>query len=59
MEADKKTSLKESEDYYLKDGLMVFTASYHLKRGFCCENNCRHCPYSFNPVELKRKKKNQ
>jgi hypothetical protein len=23
----------------------VFTASYHLRRGYCCENRCRHCPY--------------
>ncbi|MBA3767467.1 MAG: hypothetical protein H0W99_10850 [Acidobacteria bacterium] len=25
---------------------MVFTAHYLLQRGFCCENDCRHCPYS-------------
>jgi hypothetical protein len=36
----------EPEDYYLEDGLMVFTAVYHLKRGACCGNNCRHCPYN-------------
>jgi hypothetical protein len=35
----------EPEDYYVEDGLMVFTAAYHLKRGSCCGNNCRHCPY--------------
>lgn len=28
-------------------GRMVFTAAYLLKRGHCCESNCRHCPYSF------------
>jgi hypothetical protein len=34
------------EDYYLDDdGKMVFTVAYHLKRGACCGNNCRHCPY--------------
>jgi hypothetical protein len=33
------------EDFYFEDGLMVFTAAYHLKRGYCCENRCRHCPY--------------
>ena len=26
-------------------GLFVFTAAYHLARGTCCENGCRHCPY--------------
>ncbi len=35
----------EPEDYYVEDGLMVFTAAYHLKRGSCCGNGCRHCPY--------------
>lgn len=35
-----------SEDYYLNEaGLMVFTAKYHLKRGYCCGSGCKHCPY--------------
>ncbi|WP_184497966.1 DUF5522 domain-containing protein [Algoriphagus iocasae] len=35
-----------SEDYYFNEqGLMVFTKHYHLKRGYCCENGCKHCPY--------------
>jgi hypothetical protein len=34
------------EDYYYdKQGLMVFTVAYHLRRGYCCKNNCRHCPF--------------
>ena len=34
------------EDYYMdEDGKMVFTSVYHLKRGVCCGNGCRHCPY--------------
>ena len=36
----------EEGDYYVDEsGLMVLTAQYLLKRGFCCENGCRHCPY--------------
>lgn len=35
----------EEGDYYLENGLLVFTAQYHLKRGYCCGNGCRHCPY--------------
>jgi hypothetical protein len=31
--------------YFESDGRMVFTAAYHLRRGYCCGNNCRHCPY--------------
>lgn len=37
--------LREGEDYYLEGGAMVFTAAYHLKRGYCCDSGCRHCPY--------------
>jgi hypothetical protein len=33
------------EDFYLEGGYVVFTAEYHLKRGHCCESDCRHCPY--------------
>ncbi|MDZ4676347.1 MAG: cysteine-rich CWC family protein [Oligoflexia bacterium] len=37
--------LIEGEDFYYENGLMVFTQSYHLKKGECCKNDCRHCPY--------------
>ena len=33
------------EDFYFENGLMVFTAAYHLKRGYCCNSGCRHCPF--------------
>jgi hypothetical protein len=33
------------EDFYYEDGLLVFTAAYHLKRGTCCNSGCRHCPF--------------
>ena len=32
--------------YYDRQGRTVFTAAYHLKRGYCCENSCKYCPYS-------------
>jgi len=38
-------SLVEGEDYYWEGEAMVFTARYHLQRGYCCEHSCRHCPY--------------
>jgi len=37
--------LVQGVDYYLENGNFVFTAHYHLKRGFCCNSGCRHCPY--------------
>ncbi|EAY31109.1 DUF5522 domain-containing protein [Microscilla marina] len=42
-----KKPLKENEDYYIENGFYVFTAKYHLVRGYCCKNGCRHCPYGF------------
>ncbi|MBT5438156.1 MAG: hypothetical protein HOK92_03035 [Flavobacteriales bacterium] len=42
-----KLKKMEKKDYYLnKDGYIIFTEEYHLKRGYCCQNNCKHCPYS-------------
>lgn len=41
------------EDFYFEDGLMVFTALFHRKRGRCCRNGCRHCPYGFQKVREK------
>ncbi len=35
----------EPEDFYLEGPYLVFTAAYHLKRGYCCNSDCRHCPY--------------
>ncbi len=38
--------LKENEDYYMDPkGYRVITASYLARRGYCCGNGCRHCPY--------------
>ena len=42
-----QSNLNEGIDYYIEKGLFVFTPAYHLKRGHCCESNCRHCPYGF------------
>lgn len=40
-----RMELKEGVDFYLEDGLYVFTGVYLLKRGYCCGSKCRHCPY--------------
>ena len=40
-----ENDLVEGQDYYLERGLFVFTSKYHLKKGECCGNGCRHCPY--------------
>ncbi|HTG85819.1 MAG TPA: DUF5522 domain-containing protein, partial [Pyrinomonadaceae bacterium] len=40
-----KGILVEGKDYTLENGAMVFTASYLQRRGYCCDNACRNCPY--------------
>jgi hypothetical protein len=40
----------EGIDYYLENGMMVFTEWHLLKRGDCCGNACRHCPYNYKNV---------
>ena len=45
---EEREELKEGEDYYFDDGLMVLTGRYLLRRGYCCEQGCRHCPYGFD-----------
>ena len=41
--------LTEGRDYYLdSNGYMVFTEKYHLERGYCCKNGCRHCPWEYS-----------
>jgi hypothetical protein len=38
--------MADSPDYYIDDdGMFVMTATFHLKRGYCCGNRCKHCPY--------------
>lgn len=43
---------KDSDYYYSEEGLLVFTERHHLKRGYCCNNNCRHCPYKLESENL-------
>ncbi|MGB1042645.1 MAG: DUF5522 domain-containing protein [Tenacibaculum sp.] len=37
------------EEYYVnEDGYRVFKEAYHLRRGYCCKNGCKHCPYGYD-----------
>ena len=43
--------LKEGVDFYFnEDGYVVLTEAYHLKKGYCCGNGCKHCPYNYEAV---------
>ena len=52
-------SLIEGEDFYYENGFLVFTAAYHLKRGYCCKSGCRHCPYRDTRLGLKTRGRNE
>ena len=40
--------IEEGDFYWSENGYRVFTKQYHLKRGYCCESGCRHCPYGYD-----------
>ena len=43
--------LVAGQDYYCEGPAIVFTAHYLLRRGYCCESGCRHCPYYFGKTK--------
>ncbi|MGB3184042.1 MAG: DUF5522 domain-containing protein [Cyclobacteriaceae bacterium] len=47
MKNKNQPAILEEKDYYMENGFLVFTERYHLKRGYCCQSGCRHCPYGF------------
>ena len=44
---DKRVKPKKLDPshFYEENGRVVFTEEYHINRGYCCGNGCRHCPY--------------
>jgi hypothetical protein len=40
--------------YYMDGDRVIFTSLFHIQRGECCGNGCRHCAY-----EPKHKKGNK
>lgn len=38
----------KNDDWYMEFGYVVFTEKYLKNRGYCCNNECRHCPYKKN-----------
>ena len=44
-----KQNKMDPEDFYMSpEGYIIFTEKYHLKRGYCCKNRCKHCPYGIH-----------
>ena len=53
LEQEGKKDFIQGIHYYLEGDRVIFTSLFHLQRGQCCGNGCRHCPY-----EPKHKKGN-
>jgi hypothetical protein len=49
---DAAQTMLEGEDYYMDGPYLVFTEAYHLKRGYCCNSGCRHCPWRLSVDEI-------
>ncbi len=51
--------LKEGVDFTLSpEGYRVMTEDYLRRRGYCCANGCRNCPYWPKAVKGNRRLKN-
>ncbi len=38
--------MKDQDDWIIdSDGFYVATRSFLIRRGYCCANQCRNCPY--------------
>jgi hypothetical protein len=48
---EKSGKLLPSDFYYNEEGYVVFTETYHLRRGVCCGSGCKNCP--FDPIHTK------
>jgi hypothetical protein len=46
-----RPALEPDEFYYSEEGFIIFTSKYLLKRGYCCKNGCKHCPYGFDKTK--------
>lgn len=51
-----KSVLTEGVDFYIENGLYVFSEIYLKERGYCCGNGCRHCPYDKDILPTTTKK---
>lgn len=50
--------LVEGIDFYINEtGLIVLTGKYHLERGYCCGQGCKHCPFNYEAVPEPKKTK--
>jgi hypothetical protein len=44
----KRESYIEGKHFYMENDLFVFTEYFHIVKGECCRNSCRHCAYGYS-----------
>ena len=49
----KKEEFIEGVHYYREGNMWVFTELYHILKGSCCGNGCRHCVYGYKDLSRK------
>ncbi len=42
--------------YFTPEEYVVWTEQYLLRRGYCCQSGCRHCPYGNAPKDRAARK---
>ncbi len=52
-------SSEAQSDFYIDPitGYQVMTSYFLKNRGYCCKNNCRHCPYDVEDFKNEKIKK--
>lgn len=43
-----RSKFEEGDFYFNELGYRVFTEQFLKKRGYCCKNGCKHCPYGWD-----------
>ncbi len=38
------------DEFYMEQGKFVLTEWFLWRRGYCCGNGCRHCPFEHEAV---------
>jgi hypothetical protein len=55
-DSDTNDTPVEGVDYVMSpQGYRIMTEFYLVKRGYCCSNGCKNCPYSPKAVKGNRK----
>jgi len=45
----------QDDEFYMDKGLFVLTERFLWRRGYCCGNGCRHCPFQYESVPARTK----